>query len=187
MNLNRNKDASKIKRLLNWYNMILNIIWSILNLVPISIFCYTLLDHSYFYIFLTMSILPMFFPKSFFDRIQLGKTTVIYKKLGVALVNKLAQNGVIVNNLIRKKFPEYRAVTYHKSSINKLLVQTYMNEKFHFVMFLFFSLTTLYALSENLWLWAVILSITNLIYNIYPSLLQQYIRIKLKLHAEKRR
>jgi len=73
-------------------------------------------------------------------------------------------------------------IVYQRSSINKLLQQTYMFEKFHFIMFVFFSLITLYAMVNKHFWWAVIISITNLFYNIYPNLLQQYIRLKLRLH-----
>jgi hypothetical protein len=113
---------------------------------------------------------------------QMGKTPRMYKRLGVGFVNKLAQNGVIVNRLVRKKFPGYKMILYQRSSINKLLQQTYIFEKFHFVMFVFFVLITLYALGKSHFWWAIIIAITNLFYNVYPNLLQQYIRLKLRLH-----
>lgn len=175
-------EISEIKRLLNWYNMIPNVVWSVLNLVPIAIYCYNNVDHRSLYVFIALGLLPGFFPKSFYDRMQVGKTPRMYKRLGVSFVNKLAQNGVIVNRLVRKKFPDYKMILYQRSSINKLLQQTYMFEKFHFVMFVFFLLITLYALVKTHFWWAIIITITNLLYNIYPNLLQQYIRLKLRLH-----
>jgi len=178
-------NASRLKTMLAWYNMIPNLIWSVLNLVPVTVFCYNFVDRSSLYTFIAISILPVFFPNSFFDKIQLGKTTAIYKKLGVDLVNKLAQNGDIINKLIRKKFPGYKAISYQRSSINKLLQQTYIYEKFHFVMFVFFCLVMAYALIKTYPGWAVIVFVCNLFYNVYPNLLQQYIRVKLMLYKEK--
>jgi len=180
------QDLSRIKRLRNWYNMIPNVVWSVLNLVPISIYCYNKVDHSPFYIFMILSVIPAFFPNSFYDRIQVGRTTRIYKRLGVGFVNKLAQNGTIINHLVRKKFPNYKMIVYQRSSINKLLQQTYMFEKFHFIMFVFFILITIYALVENHFWWAIIISATNLLYNIYPNLLQQYVRLKLMLYKKRK-
>jgi hypothetical protein len=185
LNPEAKSDLKKIKRLVGLYNMVPNIIWSIINLVPISVFCYTILDLRLFYIFLFTSFLPVFFPNSFFDKMQFGKTLAIYKKLGVGVVNKLSQNGDIINSLIRKKFPAYRAVRHNKSSINKLVQQTYVFEKFHFFMFLFFIFTTAYAISKNYFGWGAVIILTNLLYNIYPNLLQQYIRLRLKLHDRK--
>jgi len=175
-------DLLRIKKLLNWYNMIPNLVWSVVNLVPISIYCYNHVDHRSLYIVIALSIVPGFFPHSFYDGMQIGRTPRIYRRLGVTFVNKLAQNGKIINRLMRKRFPGYKMIVYQRSSINKLLQQTYMFEKFHFIMFVFFSLITLYAMVNKHFWWAVIISITNLFYNIYPNLLQQYIRLKLRLH-----
>src|SRR5215467_13234710 len=122
------QDLAKLKRLLNWYNMVPNIAWSVLNLVPITIYCYNKVDHKSLYIFIALSVIPAFFPNSFYDRMQIGKTRRIYRRLGVDFVNKLAQNGAIINHLVRKKFPGYKMVAYQRSSINRLLQQTYMFE-----------------------------------------------------------
>ena len=180
------EELSLIKRLLNWYNMIPNVAWSVLNLVPISIYCYNAVDHKSLYISIALSIIPGFFPNSFYDRIQIGRTTRPYKRLGVALVNKLAQNGAIINRLIKKKFPGHKMIIHERSSVNKLLKQTYMFEKFHFIMFVFFILITFYALLKNHFWWAIIITITNVLYNIYPNLLQQYIRLKLRLYKKRK-
>jgi hypothetical protein len=176
------RDLARIKRLLNRYNMIPNVVWSVLNLFPIATYCYNKVDHRSLYIFMALSVLPGFFPNSFYDRIQLGRTTRIYKRVGVGIVNKIAQNGTIINHLVRKKFPGYKMIVHQRSSIKKILQQTYMFEKFHFIIFVFFILITSYALVKSNFWWAIVISITNLLYNIYPNLLQQYIRLKLKLH-----
>jgi len=178
------KELLRIKRLLNWYNMIPNVAWSVVNLVPISIYCYNKVDHRSLYICIALSIIPGFFPNSFYDRIQIARSTRTYKKLGVGFVNKLAQNGTIINRVIKKKFPDYKMIMPERSSINRLLQQTYMFEKFHFIMFVFFILIASYALAKTNFWWAIIITITNLLYNIYPNLLQQYIRLKLRLYKK---
>ncbi len=57
------QELSKLKRLLNWYNMIPNVVWSVLNLVPISIYCYNMVDHRSLYIFIGSKHHTGFFPK----------------------------------------------------------------------------------------------------------------------------
>jgi Glycosyl-4,4'-diaponeurosporenoate acyltransferase len=173
--------SKKRKALLAWYNMIPNLIWSILNLTPIVIFCVTLIELKLVYIFLAISVVPLFLKKSFINRLQIGKTTKMYKKLGVHLINKVSQNGDIINNLLKRKFPEHRIVTYDNRSISGLLNQTYLFEKFHLLFFLFFSLLTGYSLYYGYWFWALLILVTNAAYNIYPIFLQQYIRLKLTL------
>jgi hypothetical protein len=178
-------DVNKIKRRLARYNMIPNVIWSVLNLTPISIYCFTLLKSELFYIFLTVSLIPIFLKNSFVDKLQIGKTIRIYKQLGVHHVNKVAQNGVIINNLIKRKFPDHKVVTTRKSSVSGLIAQTYIFEKFHLILFLFFSLAFITAFLKGHWTWAVVILFTNIAYNIYPNLLQQYIRLKLILFTKK--
>jgi hypothetical protein len=51
-------------------------------------------------------------------------------------------------------------------------------------MFVFFILITVYALIKNHFLWAMIISASNLVYNVYPNLLQQYVRLKLILYKK---
>ena len=183
--MHKNKELAKRKRLQNVYNTIPNLLWSVLCLVPVTMFCYQFIQVEWFWIFLITSILFLFLPNTFFDKIQLANTTTVYKKLRVPIVNKFVQNGDIINRRIRKKIPNFKTVMLNKLSAKKLLQQTYIFEKFHFMLFVFFSLTTLYALFNQYIKWTIILLLTNLFYNVYPNLLQQYIRVKLKRYERK--
>ncbi|CAA9526485.1 MAG: hypothetical protein AVDCRST_MAG96-3251 [uncultured Segetibacter sp.] len=135
---------------------------------------------------MVISLSSIFLPKTFFNNIQLGKTTSFYKRTGVTFINRFTQNGDLINGLIRKKFPNYKVVSIGRHSINKVLQQTYMLEKFHFAMFLFFILITIYAVKRNHLSWAFIISLNNLVYNIYPCLLQQYIRARLQSSGKRK-
>lgn len=170
---------ASIKRIAGFYNMLPNLLWSIIGLVPISIFCYTRLDPKLFWLFIGISFLPVFLSNSFLNKIQLANKTTTYQKLRVGIVLQLSQNGVVINRLIRKRFPGYKAVRKDPKSVNKLIKQTYAFEKFHYMLFLFFSMTSIYALVAGYIGWAAIILLTNLLYNVYPILLQQYIRLKL--------
>ena len=165
--------------------MMPNLIWSIIHLAPISVYCYNLLDHTLLYVFIAASFIPLFLPNAFLDKIQIGRTVQTYRRLGVNIVNQVTQNGDIINRLIRKKYPDYKAVVYQRASVHKLLQQTYAYEKFHLVMFVFFCLVTVHAIVQQHYGWAVILSLSNLLYNIYPNLLQQYIRLRLRTYKKK--
>lgn len=160
-------------------------IWSIINLTPISVYCYSHLEIKFFYIFLAVSSIAVFLNNRFLDKIQIGKSVKIYKVLGVPYINRIAQNGVIINNYIKRKYPSHKIVSNKKDSISSLINQTYMFEKFHLILFLFFCFTFIYALAASNYIWAVIILFTNVAYNIYPNLLQQYIRIKLTLFKMK--
>ena len=176
----KKKELTNLTRTSGLYNMIPNLVWTGLFLIPITVFCYRYVPPAAIYAFLGVSLVPIFFPNSFFDRIQLNRNPSWYRKIGVRHINTLAQNGRIINQLLRKRYPGFKAVSRSRASIKKQYYQTYFFEKFHFSLFLFFTIMTIYAAIEGHFDWVIILTISNLLYNVYPNLLQQYIRLKLK-------
>ena len=168
-----------IQKKVEAYNMIPSIIWSVVFLFPISVFCYTKMNAKWFYISLSLSLLALFLPKKYFNSLQVSKRVFFYKKTGIGFINNFIQNGTIMNRVIKRKFPGYTSFSKEKMSLKKLFNQTYMFEKFHFILFIFFSETILFALINKDYLWAVFIFIGNIFYNIYPILLQQYIRLRI--------
>lgn len=179
------KQQPELNRIVAFYNMLPNVFWSVVSLLPIYIFCYRHLTPQLLYIFIGVSLLPIFLPRACLRWLQIGKTAAIYKKLGVPFINKFTQKGTIINTFIRKKYPQYKIVASKERAVKKLISQTYLFEKFHVALFLFFSFCTIYALVNKYIYWSVILLIINIIYNIYPCLLQQYIRVRLTYSGRK--
>ena len=160
--------------------MLPNLFWTALFLIPIVIFCYTSTNLTITYILLGVSFIPLFFPNSFFDRTQLSKDAHWYRRIGVRFINTFSQHGTIVNKILERKYPGFRVIYKTKASIKKQYYQTYFFEKFHFSLFLFFTMVTIYAGVQREFDWVFVLTICNLLYNVYPNLLQQYIRVKLR-------
>ena len=160
--------------------MIPNLLWTALFLIPITIFCYSFIPQKTIYILLGLTLIPIFFPNSFFDNIQLSNNSHFYRRIGVKFINTFAQSGYFLNKFLKKKYPNFKVVSRTRSSIKKLYYQTYFFEKFHFSLFLFFTAVTIFAGIQGHFYWTLILTISNLLYNIYPSLLQQYVRVKLR-------
>ena len=185
MALRKEPSKSEIKNWLAFYNMVPNLFWSILNLVPVSVYCFNHVEQKNLYLFLAVSLFPLLVKRSFLDKIQISKSAANYQKLGVPVVNRFAQNGAIINNLMKRKFPGYRSVTSRKSSIAALINQTYVFEKFHWILFIFFFLIIIYAILNRQVVWACVIFVNNTLYNFYPNLLQQYIRLKLRLSLQK--
>jgi hypothetical protein len=179
------KPQKKIKMHAELYNMIPNLLWSLPNLIPIGYFCYYFMPQKLLYVFLGISILPCFLPTSFFNRIQV-KNLNFLKRTGVLFVQKWAQHGEIINRFIRKKYPSYKVVSNRKT-MESQYKRTYGFEKFHFLGLFFFLLITIYAFSKSHYLWALVLTISNIIYNVYPILLQHYTRLKIKLLLKRSR
>lgn len=179
MKAKRTPDSGKLKRIVALYNLVPNLFWSLVNLVPLTVFCYSFVDRYLLWCLVGISLLAALLPRQFFRRIQLSKAAAAYKRLGVAFVNRFTQNGVVVNGLIKRQYPGYRVVSFEKRAIRKLLLQSYMYEKFHFVFFVFFTLVTFIALIEGYFSWALLLSFCNVLYNVYPILLQQYVQVRI--------
>ena len=159
--------------------MIPNLLWTVLFLIPITIFCYTFVNLKLTYILLGISCVPLFFPNSFFDKIQLSRSARWYRRMGVRTINTFAQHGTIVNKILKRKYAGFKSINKTNASIKRQYHQTYFYEKFHFSLFLFFTMITINAAFQRQFIWVLILTICNLLYNIYPNLLQQYIRVKL--------
>lgn len=137
------QDRAKRKRVAAGYNQATNLFWSVVCLGPLVYFGYSKMAPVWTYTFLAISALPVFLPNSFFDSIQLSRTVSSYTKLGIRIVRKYTQDGDVINQLLRKQFPPY--VPISPTPVEKHLVKSYVNEKFHYVGFLFFLLTSLYA------------------------------------------
>jgi hypothetical protein len=173
------KEVRRIQRLAAVYNMIPNLVWTALFLSPVAIFCYTSVSPKSLFIVLGICLIPLFFPNSFFNSIQLSRSPKFYTRLGVKYINMFAQHGTLLNKYLRAGYPTFKTITANKASIKKQYNQTFFFEKFHFSLFLFYTSITVYALAKGLLLWSLIVTICNLFYNVYPNLLQQYIRAKL--------
>jgi len=178
--LSTDKELAGIKKRIEWLNMIPNFFWSAVFLIPIAVYCFSKLDSRLFYFFLAISMVTLFLPISFFNFLQLSWNPSFYKRIGIRFVNKFAQHGEWLNKYIRKKYPAYKTLSVQTASVQKKINQAYFFEKFHFSLLVFFLLVTISAIVENQIKWIIILLVCNLLYNVYPILLQQYIRAKLQ-------
>ncbi|OUJ76098.1 glycosyl-4,4'-diaponeurosporenoate acyltransferase CrtO family protein [Hymenobacter crusticola] len=164
--------------LLGLYNAVPNVLWSALSLVPLCLFCYQHVERPWLYGFLVVSLLGYALPVSRFRHFQLSPRAATYQRLGVPALNRFTQHGDIINELIRRKYPQYRHVRT-RAALASFARATYYQEQFHLVMFVFFLLVSGYALVHGYLGWAALLVFLNILYNVYPMWLQQYLRIRL--------
>jgi hypothetical protein len=166
-------------RLATWYNQLSNVFWSVLGFAPVGYFCYTRMELVWLYIFLALSLPMLLLPNAVYDAMQISRTTAVYERIGIRIVRKFTQDGDWVNRMIRRRFPKYKVFDSYPS-IRRHLRKAYTIEKVHFAFFLFFLYASLYALVNSYFFWAGLIMLTNLIFNIYPNLLQQYNRLRLR-------
>jgi hypothetical protein len=70
MSLSHKHEHASAKKLVARYNMISNLLWSVLNLVPIAVFCYRHIRLGLLYAYLAISLFTIFLAISFFDTIH---------------------------------------------------------------------------------------------------------------------
>ncbi|HUR10225.1 MAG TPA: hypothetical protein VM012_02580 [Flavitalea sp.] len=175
------KQAARVRMEIALYNMVPNLFWSLLCITPAAIYCFNEMPEKYLYVSAAISLITIFLPNRFLNQMQIGRTVKFYEKMGVPFINKFSQHGSYINRVIKRKFPDYTVVSKQHRSVNKLLQQSYMFEKFHFMLFIFYLSLFIYAFIQAQYLWAIIIFVANVIYNVYPCFLQQYLRVRLKL------
>jgi len=173
------KDPVRAKQIVAICNGLVNLFWSVLSLFPIYVYCDAYVRPFWLYAAGAISVVVLFLPRKLLNKMQVSNNPAVYHRLGVHWVNQFTQNGAFINRLIRRWYPHYKVVNNTRQAAQLHYRKTYMYERFHYLLLSFFTCITLYALLQQQFTWAFIVLLTNILYNIYPVLLQQYVRLKL--------
>ncbi|NML66101.1 hypothetical protein HHL22_12880 [Hymenobacter sp. RP-2-7] len=171
--------ATPSPAVLAFYNAVPNVLWSVLSLVPMVVFCYQHVARPWLYGFVALSLLAYAWPTAWLRHLQLSTRPAVYRKLRVPVLNHFTQHGTFVNRLLRRRYPQYQYLPL-RANLAKVVRTTYHLEQFHWVMLVYFLLTTGYAVALGYWSWVGVLTLLNVGYNLYPIWLQQYLRLRLR-------
>jgi hypothetical protein len=127
------------------------------------------------YVLIFVSLFSLIIPAKL---LQLSTNPKFYERLGIKFIRKLVQNGDYANRLIRKKNPQYKLIK-SKDHARRYMHTVKMYERYHFLFFIFFLLTSLFALIITQYAYFVVIMLANIVYNVSPILLQQYNRARL--------
>jgi hypothetical protein len=156
-------------------NQAVNFFWTILSFTPVIGFWAAANSMRLCYIFIGISAMSLLLPARY---LQLSNNPKFYESIGVKLIRKLVQNGDLVNKFNRKSNPQHTVIK-GKTNALKYMQTIVMYERYHFICFVFFLLTTVYTIINAQYSFTLIIIIANIIYNICPILLQQYNRARL--------
>lgn len=156
-------------------NQLINFIWTIWCFTPIVFFWFFASLNTWFYIFLVISFASGFLPFTFF---RLSNNPEYYEKLGARWIRKFVQNGDFVNRLFKKENTIDKTVK-NKNYAEKYLKTVLMYEKYHIICFTFFSLSGIFALLEQQFMYCILIMASNILYNVCPVILQQYNRARI--------
>jgi hypothetical protein len=118
-------------------------------------------------------------PPNIFKYFQISYKPVLYEHLGVRFIQKFVQDGTYINRAMRKNNAGHKVVN-NRANAGKYMNTIAMYERYHFICFMFSVFTFVYALFNKQNGAAVFIMIANIIYNVYPILLQQYNKLRIR-------
>jgi hypothetical protein len=160
-------------------NQLLNFFWTVLCFLPVLIYWIPRGADIWLYGSAAFSIVSGLLPERLFKRIQISRRPRFYEKSGVRTIRKFVQHGDLINRLYRRQLPGYK-ITGDVRRMKDYLQTIAMYERYHFICFVFFLCTAVFALAERRFLPALLIVISNVLYNICPIFLQQYNRIRIE-------
>ena len=171
------------RALLHLFNVLPTIAISLICFLPVSTYCFLHLRCWQLTAFGAVSLLIYTMPQARLASLQLSSTRRAYRGLGVHLLNHVVQHGTLVARSLRLLYPAYRRVS-SRAGANMLRQSTYAAERFHWALLIFFLLCSTEAVLHGRLGWMSLILLTNVLYNLYPIWLQQYIRLRLDGCAE---
>jgi hypothetical protein len=118
---------------------------------------------------------PLLFPARWFAPHPVERR--VYRLLGVRLFRLLAPDGDLVNRRLRHYHPGYRVLS-SRTELRDHLIGSYVSERSHLVLFLMGVCTQAFAWRTGQIAWAVVLTVGNVIFNLYPVLHQRHKRAR---------
>ena len=156
-------------------NQAINFFWTILCFIPVIAVWVRSYSGFYLWIVIGISAISLLIPTKW---LQLSADPHFYQSLGVRFIRRFVQNGDYAKRHLRSQQRQYKAITT-KTRATAYLGTVKMYERYHLYCFTFFLITTFYAVETYQHTLAVVVVISNIIYNILTILLQQYNRARI--------
>lgn len=157
------------------FNAIPSVLWTAIFACPFFIFCarYVALEH--IYIDVAAGLAAMMLPRVALEHLALSSGTTLYRNLRVPVLIKITQDAGWLRRLGGSTQPLARR---DKRAIRAIVANTWMRERFHLGLGLSCVLCSVEALLQARFLWFLVLTVMNVLYNFYPMWLQQYLRLR---------
>ena len=160
-------------------NQLINFFWTSLCFLPLLWYWAIESPDMWFYGSIIISIVCSLLPEAFYKFLQFDNSTLTYENYGVKIIRKFVQHGDLINRSFRLKSPGYKVIKDVRQ-LRNFLKTIEMYERYHFMCFLFFFFTTVHSLSAHRFLFALLITVCNAVYNICPIFLQQYNRLRIQ-------
>ena len=107
-------------------------------------------------------------------KLQLSDKRKFYERLGVKFAQSMAQNGKFVNALIKRTGHADHYVVRTRNDLRRYRTHILGYQRFHLACLIFFFISMMRALTLDAFDFFIAILIMNVIYNVYPLLIQQY-------------
>lgn len=155
-------------------NQILNIFWTGLCIGPVVWYWYSQGLDFWWYIILFIAFIVAFLPRKIIESLNIFNNRRQYEKWGVKLIQQFVQGGRWVSRLDKRDraIKDVRQATHYLTTIA-------MYERFHWMCFVFFLLSSIHASIHGVIHWGFLIFLANIPYNVASLLLQQYNRLRI--------
>lgn len=165
------------------FNQLINIFWTIIAFSATGHYWgqYFAEKHSLWlvYIYIVVSMFAYNIPAGWVSFLTLSSNRRIYEMIGIRAMRWLVQDGMFVSRVNRRLGKKHRRIS-GIGSARAYLTTIAVQERFHYSCFVFFALSTASALRSGQLHLAVSIMLCNIVYNVFPILLQQYNRLRIK-------
>jgi hypothetical protein len=134
---------------------------------------------AWFAVALAACFAPLLLPAAFYRCWEGGGVARVYAGVGVRIFRRFATNGDLINLWARRLDPRYRVVR-GRASARAWIDRTREGERNHLVFLLMGLFTAGYAARIGWYGWAAGLTAGNVVFNLYPILLQRYNRCRIE-------
>lgn len=166
-------------------NALPSVLWTALFVWPVWVFCARYVSSGRFACFwIAGMVSAVALPKAVFRGLCLSSNPAVYRWLRVGLLIKVTQDAAWIRRLSGSS---ERRVQRQEKAIASVVSDTWVRERFHFGVFVFCALCSAVALEQARAGWFVGLSFLNVVYDVYPMWLQQYLRLRVERCQERLR
>jgi hypothetical protein len=157
-------------------NVLVSAVWTAIFVLPVYLFCTAHVDAVVLYRFLFAASLPLVLPRSVLNYLQLSHHQAMYQRFRIPLLIRLTQDAPWLKRAAGTK----SSIRHNRLAAERFIRITWMRERCHLSFAVFFALCSALALWRLQIAWAVMLMASNLLYNLYPIWLQQYLRLRIE-------
>lgn len=157
-----------------FFNSIINLFWTTIAFLPIIAFWIEYPARTSLWLSIIVSLPLLGVPESVCRKLRLSYRRKLYEKLGVRLAQSMSQNGRFVNALIRRTGHAEHYVVRTRNDLRRYRTQILGYQRFHLACLLFFLLSMVRAMILGAFDFFTGILIMNVVYNVYPLLIQQY-------------